>query len=59
MRIDAPASWRGHRYKDYAAAGAHAFLIASALVMAAAGAAFTFVAALRADARAGPQGERC
>ena len=39
-----------------AAVGAHAFLTASAVVMAAAGAAFTFVPALRADASAGPQG---
>ena len=39
-----------------AAVGAHAFLTASAVTMAAAGAAFTFVPALRADASAGPQG---
>ena len=39
-----------------AAVGAHAFLTASAAIMAAAGAAFTFVPALRADASAGPQG---
>ncbi|HJY69149.1 MAG TPA: hypothetical protein VJ254_20690, partial [Streptosporangiaceae bacterium] len=38
--------------------GAHAFLTASAVIMAAAGAAFTFVPALRADASAGPQGPR-
>ena len=41
-----------------AAVGAHAFLTASAVIMAAAGAAFTFVPALRADASAGPQGAR-
>ena len=39
-----------------AAVGAHAFLTASAAIMAAAGAAFTFVPALRADASADPQG---
>ena len=39
-----------------AAVGANAFLTASAAIMAAAGAAFTFVPALRADASAGPQG---
>jgi hypothetical protein len=41
-----------------AAVGAHAFLTASAIIMAAAGAAFTLVPALRADANAGPQGAR-
>jgi MFS family permease len=39
-----------------AAVGAHAFLTGSAVIMAAAGVAFTFVPALRADASAGPQG---
>jgi hypothetical protein len=41
-----------------AAIGAHAFLTASAVIMAAAGAAFTFGPARRADASAGPQGPR-
>jgi hypothetical protein len=41
-----------------AAVGAHAFLTASAVIMAAAGAMFTFVPALRSDASAGPQGGR-
>jgi hypothetical protein len=41
-----------------AAVGAHAFLTGSAVVMAVAGVAFTLVPALRADASAGPQGER-
>ena len=41
-----------------AAVGAHAFLTGSAVVMAVAGVVFTLVAALRADASAGPQGER-
>jgi len=39
-----------------AAVGAHAFLTGSAVIMAVAGAAFTLVPALRADASAGPQG---
>jgi MFS family permease len=41
-----------------AVTGAHAFLTASAAVMAVAGTAFTFVPALRTDASAGPRGER-
>jgi hypothetical protein len=41
-----------------AAVGAHAFLTASAVIMAATAAAFTLVPALRADASAGPPGER-
>jgi hypothetical protein len=45
-------------YFAAAAVGAHAFLTGSAVVMAAAGVAFTLVPTLLADASAGQQGER-